>query len=116
MRSFPGRGSRGVVQTRGRSFVRRSRCRSLARVPRMAEHELALPTAWGQLSGTLLLPEGEGPWPVALLVAGSGPTDRDGNSALDGLPLDSLKLLARGLAGRGIASLRYDKRGVGASR
>jgi uncharacterized protein len=52
---------------------------------------------------------------VVLLIAGSGPTDRDGNSA--GLPgaNNSLKLLAEGLAERGIATLRYDKRGVGAS-
>jgi pimeloyl-ACP methyl ester carboxylesterase len=52
---------------------------------------------------------------VALLIAGSGPTDRDGNSA--GLPgkNDSLKLLAAGLSAHGIASLRYDKRGIAAS-
>jgi hypothetical protein len=35
----------------------------------MAEHAIELPTAWGQLSGTLLLPEGAGPWTAALLVA-----------------------------------------------
>jgi alpha-beta hydrolase superfamily lysophospholipase len=81
----------------------------------MAEHELALPTAWGQLAGTLLLPEGAGPWPAALLVPGAGPTDRDGNSPLFGEPLDNLKQLAQGLAAHGVASLRYDKRGVGAS-
>jgi uncharacterized protein len=81
----------------------------------MAEHQLELPTAWGKLSGTLLLPEGAGPWPAALLVAGSGPTDRDGNNPLLPAPLDNLKRLALALAARGIASLRYDKRGVGAS-
>ena len=48
-----------------------------------------------------------------LIVTGSGPTDRDGNSA--GLPgtNDNLKQLARGLAEQGIASVRYDKRGIG---
>lgn len=81
----------------------------------MAQHELELPTAWGKLAGTLLLPEGEGPFPAALLIAGSGPTDRDGNTPLLPAPLDNLKRLAEALAARGIASLRYDKRGVGGS-
>ncbi len=52
--------------------------------------------------------------PIVLIVAGSGPTDRDGNS-LAGLKSDAYKLLAAALAQRGIASLRYDKRGVGQS-
>jgi pimeloyl-ACP methyl ester carboxylesterase len=51
---------------------------------------------------------------VVLFVAGSGPTDRDGNQPR--LVNDSLKQLAAALASQGIASLRYDKRGVGASR
>jgi pimeloyl-ACP methyl ester carboxylesterase len=49
--------------------------------------------------------------PVVLIVAGSGPTD-DGNS----LANDSLKMLAAALADAGFASVRYDKRGIGASR
>ena len=52
------------------------------------------------------------PSPVALILAGSGPTDKDGNSALAGKN-DSLKMLAEGLANEGIATVRYDKRGVG---
>ncbi|NML46591.1 alpha/beta hydrolase [Ramlibacter sp. G-1-2-2] len=81
----------------------------------MAEQEVSLPMHWGRLCGSLLLPERAGPWPAALLVAGSGPTDRDGNNFLLDAPCDNLKLLAQALAARGIASLRYDKRGVGAS-
>lgn len=81
----------------------------------MPEHAIALPTPWGELCGTLLVPEGPGPWTAALLVAGSGPTDRDGNNPLLPAPIDNLKRLAQALAARGVASLRYDKRGVGQS-
>jgi len=52
--------------------------------------------------------------PVVLIIAGSGPTDRNGNSA-DGARNDSLKRLAWVLARHNIASVRYDKRGVAAS-
>ncbi|MGV0759375.1 alpha/beta fold hydrolase [Tistrella mobilis] len=52
--------------------------------------------------------------PVVLMLAGSGPTDRDGNQP--GLRTDLLRMLAEDLAARGIASLRVDKRGIGASR
>jgi uncharacterized protein len=52
--------------------------------------------------------------PVVVIIAGSGPTDRDGNSAL-GLRTDAYRKLAEALAARGVASLRYDKRGVGKS-
>ena len=57
-----------------------------------------------------------GPAPVVLIHSGSGPTDRDGNSPLLGGANNSLKLLAEGLASLGIASVRFDKRGIGASR
>jgi alpha-beta hydrolase superfamily lysophospholipase len=52
---------------------------------------------------------------VALIIGGSGPTDRDGNSGLVPGKNNSLKLLAEGLRLQGIATVRYDKRGVGAS-
>jgi pimeloyl-ACP methyl ester carboxylesterase len=51
---------------------------------------------------------------VALIIAGSGPTDRDGNN--QAMKNNSLKMLAKELAKNGIASLRYDKRGIGNSK
>jgi uncharacterized protein len=79
-----------------------------------AAEELVLATPNGNLSGTLELPNGSGPFPVALIIAGSGPTDRDGNNA-SGLQTNAYKLLAEGLAQNNIASLRFDKRGIGKS-
>ena len=78
-----------------------------------AAQTLQLKTSTGFLEGTLLHPAGA--TQVALIIAGSGPTDRDGNSAMLPGKNDSLKLLAEELANAGIASLRYDKRGIGAS-
>lgn len=66
------------------------------------------------LHGSLIVPDRGARSATVLILAGSGPVDRDGN--LPGLRNDSLKLLARGLAERGIASLRIDKRGIGQSR
>lgn len=80
------------------------------------EQALALTTPTGTIAGTLDLPAASGKLPVALIIAGSGPTDRDGNSPLLAGHNDSLKMLADALARQGIASVRYDKRGIGASR
>lgn len=65
------------------------------------------------LHGTLAMPAISGAVPVVLILAGSGPVDRDGN--LPGMTNNGLRLLAQALAGQGIASLRIDKRGVGQS-
>lgn len=82
----------------------------------VSEQDIVLDTPTGQVAGTLQLPDAmEGAPRVALIIAGSGPTDRDGNSALVPGRNDSLRMLAVALAGEGIASVRYDKRGVGAS-
>ena len=68
------------------------------------------------LSGTLFQPFNSKKSLVILIIAGSGPTDRDGNSiALPGKN-NSLLQLADSLAEYGIASLRYDKRGIGKSQ
>ena len=78
-----------------------------------AEDRVQLRTETGTLHGTLALPSGAPPFPAVLMIGGSGATDRDGNQPQ--LKNDSLKLLAEALAAEGIASLRYDKRGVGES-
>lgn len=71
-------------------------------------------SATGTIDGTLYeVPATKAP--VVLIIAGSGPTDRDCNSPAFGMHTDAYKLLAAELARRGVASLRYDKRGVGAS-
>src|SRR5947208_1905366 len=68
------------------------------------------------LHSTLLLPKDTSKaMPVVLLLSGSGPTDRNGNSPILPGKNNSLLMLAEGLASNGIASLRYDKRGVGES-
>jgi pimeloyl-ACP methyl ester carboxylesterase len=64
------------------------------------------------LAATFLVPEATAA--AAVIIAGSGPTDRNGNSHL-GLKTDAYKLLAEALLGRGIATVRCDKRGVGGS-
>ena len=51
--------------------------------------------------------------PGVLLIAGSGPTDRNGNSSIEPGPTDTLKTLADWLSEDGVASLRYDKLGSG---
>ncbi|EHH66924.1 putative hydrolase [Gluconobacter morbifer G707] len=73
------------------------------------EQALTAPGPQGPLGG-LFLSAGKNA-PVVLLVPGSGPTDRDGNSALGFHPA-TLRLIAEGLAVHGISSLRIDKRGL----
>ena len=61
------------------------------------------------LSGELMLPEGAGLFPCALLLPGSGPTDRNGNQPPQ-LITDVLKQIAEHLAKNGVATFRFDKR------
>jgi pimeloyl-ACP methyl ester carboxylesterase len=82
-------------------------------VARAAERDVTLPGQPAPLAGTLAMPPGEGSVPGVLLIGGSGPVDRNGN--MPGMLNDSLKRLAEGLEGCGVASLRADKRGVGLS-
>lgn len=75
--------------------------------------DLVVDRPGGPLAGTLLLPDGPGPHPTALLLPGSGPVDR--NSDAPRLRLGITRAIAEALATAGVASYRYDKRGVGAS-
>ena len=78
------------------------------------ESQIILKINTDQLFGTLTTPDLAKKYPVALLIAGSGPTDRNGNNSM--MKNNSLKMLAEVLAKNGIASLRYDKRGIGESK
>ncbi len=78
------------------------------------EKIVLLKTATGDLEGTLMAPEQNSTKAVALLIAGSGPTDRDGNNPA--MKNNSLKMIAIELSKNGIASLRYDKRGIARSQ
>ena len=66
------------------------------------------------MRGTLTLPADDGPFPAVVLVAGSGPTDRDWCSPLLPGANGSGRLFAEAFADACIASLRYDKRASGA--
>ena len=78
------------------------------------EKIVTLKTASGDLEGTLITPSSNSLKTIALIIAGSGPTDRDGNNPV--MMNNSLKMLANELDKNGVASLRYDKRGIGKSR
>lgn len=67
------------------------------------------------LRGTLTIPSSSNKIPVALIIAGSGATDQNGNSLGSPIQPNTYALLATVLAEKGIATLRYDKRGVGSS-
>lgn len=74
-----------------------------------------LPTPKGNIYGTIKIPSNANKQiPVVLIIAGSGPTDRNGNQA-PSLNTNTYQMIADSLLKAGIASLRYDKRGVGES-
>jgi len=77
--------------------------------------ETGIEVPGGVIRGSLLLPEGKGPWPLLILVSGAGSADRNGNNYQVPGRNDSLLALARALAADGVASFRYDKRGTGES-
>ncbi len=82
--------------------------------PAQQSVDIEAPGPHGALAGTLLTAEGAGA-PIILIIPGSGPTDRDGNSPL-GVAAGPYRLLAEGLAQRGVTTIRIDKRGMFGSR
>ena len=80
----------------------------------MQEHEIRFKSGEIDLAGTLALPAGSGPFPAVLFIAGSGQVDRNENHKK--LHLNIFDDISHYLAENGIASLRYDKRGVGESQ
>lgn len=84
--------------------------------PSLTESPISVKTFSGTISGSLVIPnDAKGKVPVVLIIADSGPVDRDGNNPAAGINGDAYKLLANDLGKSGIASLRYDKRLVGKS-
>lgn len=79
----------------------------------MRETEVSVPAGDGlAIAGTLALPRGEGPYPAMVLLS-PGRLDREGDSGRSRLALG--RPLAAALAEKGVASFRYDRRGVGAT-
>jgi pimeloyl-ACP methyl ester carboxylesterase len=87
----------------------------LASHPAHARDQKNIDVTTAGLAGSFVEPVDMTSGKAVLMIAGSGPTDRNGNSKL-GVEAGYLNMLARHLASAGIASLRYDKRGVGGSK
>ena len=79
----------------------------------MRESEIRFKSGEIELAGTIAMPDGAGPYPAVLFICGSGKIDRNENHKK--MPLNVFYDISHFLAGKGIASLRYDKRGVGQS-
>jgi len=93
----------------------------------LVETEVSFQTGDSELAGTLLVPEGDGPFPAVIVLGGSGPWDRNGDedarrveallqAGQPVLAVDSTyRDIAEALSREGIVTLRYDKRGIGNS-
>jgi pimeloyl-ACP methyl ester carboxylesterase len=80
------------------------------------EAPVVLETKTGNIYGTLTTPIQTKSSPLVIIIAGSGPTDRDGNTIMIKGKNNSLKYLANELGNAGISSIRFDKRGIGESK
>ena len=88
---------------------------AMATTASAAEHEIVIHAGKGELHGSMRTPEGFRYGPAVLIIAGSGPTDRNGDSTVPGVKPGSYRLLADALEKADVPTLRYDKRVVGAS-
>lgn len=87
---------------------------SIAATWPQTETPVSLSVEPSPLHGTLLEPVGPAR-AVAMILPGSGPTDRNGETAAAGLVARPYSLLAEALSEQGVATIRIDKRGVGES-
>jgi len=82
----------------------------------IVSEEVSFAAGAEQVPGTLVHPKQTGRWPGVVLIAGSGPTDRDWNNPLLVGKNGSGKLLAEAIARRGAVVVRYDKASIGANK
>ena len=82
---------------------------------RQAPGSVTIKTADAELKGTLTVPDGAGKVPVVLIIAGSGPTDRNGNTMSLDMKPNTYLMMADAFKTAHIATLRYDKRMIGQS-
>ena len=94
----------GEWQAPGYDAAARVSLQRIEAVADVEERRVAIDGPEGALGASLILPEGEGPFPGVVFLHGSGPQPRDAS-----------RWAAHELATHGIASLIYDKRGVGES-
>jgi hypothetical protein len=100
--------------TRGQIDIENAISVPITKDTNFVETQVILQTKTGQIFGTLTTPKEFTIIPVTLIIAGSGPTDRDCNNPM--MKCDAYKKLAYGLAENTIASLRFDKRGIAESK
>ena len=99
------------------NFVLKRNTKNISNVKlKGTEQEIKIPVKGGELAASLTYPQTHDiNNPVAILTAGSGPTDRDGNTPLVDYQINNLKNISYFLANNDIISIRYDKRGVAGS-
>jgi pimeloyl-ACP methyl ester carboxylesterase len=82
----------------------------------ITSESVAFPNGSNSVPGTVVAPVERGRYAGIVIIAGSGPTDRDWNSPLIASKNGSAKLLAEALARHGAVVLRYDKAAIGANK